>query len=114
MAEGLTSLGREMGIRRLMCILMLKRLESSVNSFRLTLTRVMDLIEKTIKQIDRHDQFIETEEVSGYDFDIEDGDNDAFIGTKKGKVLLEDMDTDSWRQYLARDILEAGRVLRTM
>ena len=28
MAEGLTSLGREMGIRRLMCILMLKRLES--------------------------------------------------------------------------------------
>ena len=108
MAEGLTSLGREMGIRRLMCILMLKRLESSVNSFRLTLTRVMDLIEKTIKQIDRHDQFIETEEVSGYDLDIEDGDNDAFIGTKKGKVLLEDMDTDSWRQYLARDMETLG------
>ncbi len=108
MAEGLTSIGREMGIRRLMCILMLKRLESSVNSFRLTLKRVMDLIQKTIEQIDQHDQFIETEEVSGYDFDIEDGDNDAFIGTKKGKVLLDDMDTASWRQYLAKDLDTLG------
>ena len=100
---GLTIVGREMGIRRLMCILMLKRLESSVNSFRLTLQRVMDLITSTIERIDNHDSFIDVEEAQGYDFDIDDSDNDAFIGTKKNKIALEDMDYTAWRQYLVRD-----------
>ena len=100
---GLTLVGREMGIRRLMCILMLKRLESSVNSFRLTLERVLNLITTTIKKIDRHDTFIDAEEAQGYDFDIEDAENDAFIGTKKNKIALEDMDYTAWRQYLVRD-----------
>ena len=89
---GLTLAGREMGIRRLMCILMLKRLESSVNSFRLTLQRVMNLISKTIDTIDRHDAFIDVEEAEGYDFDIEDSDNEAFVGTKKNRIALEDID----------------------
>lgn len=104
--RGLNLQGREMGIRRLMCILMLKRLESSVNSFRLTLSRVMQLIGSTIEQIDKKTTVIETEEISGYDFDIEDGDNDAFIGTKKNKILLEDMDYLSWKEYLSKDYEE--------
>ena len=100
---GLTLVGREMGIRRLMCILMLKRLESSVNSFRLTLQRVLDLITATIERIDNHEAFIDVEEAQGYDFDIDDSDNDAFIGTKKNRIALEDMDYTAWRQYLVRD-----------
>ena len=85
---GLTLVGREMGIRRIMCILMLKRLESSVNSFRLTLERVLNLITSTIEKIDNHDTFIDVEEAQGYDFDIDDAENDAFIGTKKNKIAL--------------------------
>ena len=104
--SGLSLEGREMGIRRLMCILMLKRLESSVNSFRLTLERVEKLISDTIKHIDNHDSEILTEEIPDYDFDIEDSENDAFVGTKKNKILLEDMDYMSWRQYLSRDYEE--------
>ena len=100
---GLTLVGREMGIRRLMCILMLKRLESSVNSFRLTLQRVTDLISRTIDTIDRHDAFIDVEEAEGYDFDIDDSENDAFVGTKKNRIALEDLDYVSWRQYLQSD-----------
>ena len=100
---GLTLVGREMGIRRIMCILMLKRLESSVNSFRLTLERVLNLITSTIEKIDNHDTFIDVEEAQGYDFDIDDAENDAFIGTKKNKIALEDMDYTAWRQYLVRD-----------
>lgn len=42
---------RELGIRRLMAINLLKRLESSVNSFYLTLQRIFDLIDRTIKSI---------------------------------------------------------------
>jgi len=104
--EGLTSKGREMGIRRLMCILMLKRLESSVNSFRLTLERVQNLIQTTIDRIDNKDSVIDTEEVEGYDFDIEDSDNEVFVGTKKRQILLEDMDYTQWRQYLQSDLEE--------
>lgn len=100
---GLTLAGREMGIRRIMCILMLKRLESSVNSFRLTLTRLLKLISNTIDTIDRHEAFIDVEEVDDYDFDIEDSDNEAFVGTKKNRIALEDIDYISWRQYLQRD-----------
>ena len=103
---GLTLVGREMGIRRLMCILMLKRLESSVNSFRLTLERVTKLISSTIKKIDQHETFIEVEEAQGYDLDIDDSENDAFIGTKKNKIALEDMDYTAWKHYLQRDKAE--------
>lgn len=104
--SGLSLEGREMGIRRLMCILMLKRLESSVNSFRLTLERVEKLISDTIKHIDNHDSEILTEEIPDYDFDIEDSENDAFVGTKKNKILLEDMDYIQWREYLQKDYEE--------
>lgn len=100
---GLSLVGREMGIRRIMCILMLKRLESSVNSFRLTLTRLLKLISNTIDTIDRHEAYIDVEEVDDYDFDIEDSDNDAFVGTKKNRIALEDIDYISWRQYLQSD-----------
>ncbi len=100
---GLSLVGREMGIRRIMCILMLKRLESSVNSFRLTLTRLLKLISNTIDTIDRHEAYINMEEVDDYDFDIEDSDDEAFVGTKKNRIALEDIDYISWRQYLQRD-----------
>lgn len=50
--SNLSRSGRERGIRQLMSINLLKRLESSVNSFRLTLTRIMNFIEATINSID--------------------------------------------------------------
>ena len=111
--SGLSLEGREMGIRRLMCILMLKRLESSVNSFRLTLERVEGLIKSTIDHIDSHESVINVEEVQGLDLDIDDMENDAFIGTKKNKIALEDMDYISWRDYLQKDYeeLELTRIM---
>ena len=53
----LTQQGREQGIRRLMSINLLKRLESSVYSFNLTLTRICDLIISTIKAIDDFEKY---------------------------------------------------------
>ena len=50
----LTQQGREEGIRRLMGINLLKRLESSVYSFRLTIDRIKMLIDSTIETIDRY------------------------------------------------------------
>lgn len=56
-ADNLTQSGREQGIRRLMSINLLKRLESSVNSFQLTLKRIESLIDETIKSIDKFEKY---------------------------------------------------------
>ena len=98
---------REKGIRRLMSIQMLKRLESSVNSFRLTLQRINQYIEDTLAVIDSHaeQQQIDDYLMAAEDevWDIDDADNDAIIGRKKNKILLSDIDYLTWCEYLARD-----------
>lgn len=111
--SGLSLEGREMGIRRLMSINMLKRLESSVNSFRLTLERVQNLIQDTIERIDNHESEIDVQEANIYDLDIEDQENEAFTGTRKSRIALEDLDYISWRKYLKNDFdeLELTRLM---
>lgn len=104
MSHRLTLAGREMGIRRLMSINMLKRLESSVNSFRLTLKRIESIIADTIQRIDRKEEKLCVPEASVHDWDIDDQDNDIFIGTRKNQILLDDMDYISWRKYLSHDL----------
>lgn len=104
--EGLTIDGREKGIRKLMAINLLKRLESSVNSFRLTLTRIHDFIKDSIAAIDKFQKegygTIDITEFSE-DLDTEDAENDPFVG-RKSKINLRDMDYISWRRDLKADL----------
>lgn len=104
--EGLTVDGREKGIRKLMAINLLKRLESSVNSFRLTLTRIRDFINDSITAIDKFQESgADTIDVTDFseDFDTEDNENDPFVG-RKSKINLRDMDYVSWRRDLKADL----------
>ena len=110
--------GREKGIRRLMSINLLKRLESSVNSFRLTLSRIEALVASITGQIEKAGKGASTDtSVDDYDFsgdmDVDDRDADVFIGTKKSKILLQDMDYIAWNHYLQAD-LETLRLLLLM
>ncbi|MCI8448122.1 MAG: DEAD/DEAH box helicase family protein [Eubacterium sp.] len=104
----LTQAGREEGIRRLMSVNLLKRLESSVYSFQLTLTRIKNLIVHTINSIDRYEAN-ETADLDVYeadvssDFDMEDQNTDYFTVGKKIKIDLADMDYLSWRESLKKD-----------
>lgn len=104
--EGLTIDGREKGIRKLMAINLLKRLESSVNSFRLTLTRIHDFIKDSIDAIDKFQESgrgtIDITEFSE-DLDTEDAENDPFVG-RKSKINLRDMDYVRWRRDLKADL----------
>ena len=104
--EGLTVDGREKGIRKLMAINLLKRLESSMNSFRLTLTRIQDFIKESITAIDKFQESgAGTIDVTDFseDFDTEDSENDPFVG-RKSKINLRDMDYVSWRRDLKADL----------
>lgn len=103
----LTQRGREQGIRRLMSINLLKRLESSVFSFNLTLSRIRELITKTIDVINRFEKYgvsdLDMSEASDNDFDMDDGNTDFFSVGEKIKINLADMDYRTWREELQTD-----------
>ncbi len=105
--ENLTQSGRERGIQRLMSINLLKRLESSVNSFQLTLKRIMELINGTIDAINRFEKYGSTDismyEANGDDWDMDDENTEFFSVGKKVKIDLADMDWKSWRKELKQD-----------
>ena len=117
--SGLTMSGREKGIRRLMSINLLKRLESSVNSFRLTLERIKNLISSTMAMMEQvgtqraalanssgHGTpcpYIEAEDIL-QNLDNDDQEADMFIGGKKTKIALQDLDHIAWRRYLSEDL----------
>ncbi len=111
---GFTQANREQGIRRLTAINLMKRMESSVFSFNLTLKRIKELIETTINTIDTYEKnstaSLELTDISNIDeFDDEDQNSDElFTFGKKVKIELADMDYKSWQNNLQkdRDVLE--------
>ena len=105
--DNLTQTGREEGIRRLMSINLLKRLESSVNSFQLTLQRIKALIDSTIDSINRFEKYgntyIDMYEANDAEWDMDDGNTEYFTVGKKVKIELADMDYKTWRTELMAD-----------
>ena len=105
--NNLTQSGREEGIRRLMSVNLLKRLESSVPSFRLTLERIRNLIMETIEGITQYEKCgeanIDMYEADSDDFDMEDQNTDYFTVGRKVKIDLADMDYKSWKDVLQKD-----------
>lgn len=110
---GLTQLGREKGIKRLMSINLMKRMESSVHSFKLTLDRINTLITNTIEEIEKYEKNIRTnpmilDNYSNNDFDGYDQEDDLFVIGQKVQIEIGDMDYKTWKRELKedRDILE--------
>lgn len=105
--DELTQTGREEGIRRLMGINLLKRLESSVNSFQLTLKRIKTLIDDTIEVINCYEKYgnsdLSVYEDIDNDFDIDESNTEYFTVGNKFKIELVDMDYESWRRALKAD-----------
>lgn len=104
--EHLTMSGREIGIQRLMSINLLKRLESSVHSFRLTIDRIHDFIDKTIQVIEAYRSgsvTLDLVDVTSADLDEDDENDNVFTVGKKMKIDLADMDYTSWLHELVSD-----------
>ncbi len=105
--HNLTQKGREEGIRRLMSINLLKRLESSVHSFQLTLHRIKENIDKTIEAIERYEKYgynsLDMQEESDAEFDMDDANTEYFTAGKKVRIDFADMDYKSWRVELKKD-----------
>ena len=103
--------GREEGIRRLMSINLLKRLESSVYSFKLTLNRVRELVKSTIQSIDDYKSIGKIKAFSGVDytsiendFDEDDQNTNMFLSSSNIKIDFEDIDYLTWEKHLHSDL----------
>lgn len=100
---------RETSLKVLMRINLLKRLESSVDSFRITLKNIRAQIQAALHAIEKGDM---SDTYSGIeanwgdeDFDWESswGDEEQIFG-KKVKIHVADMDTRKWSEDLAEDL----------
>ncbi len=106
-SKSLSQAGREEGIRRLMSINLLKRMESSVHSFKLTVNRIYDQIYDTLELIDNFitGSAINIHEVDDFgDLDLDDQNIDVFNVGKKFTIDLRDMDYLSWQRDLTADL----------
>lgn len=112
---------REKSLQKLMKINLLKRLESSVDSFRITMSKYIDSIEWLIKSIDKFEkewiqeqtEFINFNE-DDYNEENEDWLNDDFSIGNKVKINLADMDTMKWRKELEHDLKIARDIYEEM
>ena len=107
--------GREQGMVRLMSSILLKRLESSVYAFGITLVKIMEVIERNLGVIDAYRDGMSGASVDAIEsFEYEEGDTDFTVGTKS-RFSLNDMDWISWERDMLQDLeaLEGIRQLIT-
>lgn len=107
--------GREFGIRKLMQVNLLKRLESSVHSFALTLEKVTASVRSAIDVIDAYDEngasgatVADITDADGLDLDDDDTDSTLFEVGGKTRYDVGDLDRISWRRDLERDLETLG------
>lgn len=113
---------RERSLQALMTTNLLKRLESSVAAFRLTLASLSGNITRTLEAIDAFESSGKAGQVGDYldDIDAFDGDDESFSGLdefsvgKKVQISLADMDLPSWRHDLAADLALIDNLLESM
>jgi len=121
--ENLKQSGREKGIQALMTVNLLKRLESSVHSFRLTLKSLADNHQHTLDKIanfkktgrdatfaDVSPAFVDVEPDEESDFPEPD---DERIGNKV-QINLSDMDLPRWEHELRADLTIIEALLAEM
>lgn len=92
---------REESLIHLLRINVLKRMESAVSSFTLTISRQLKDVEGTLAHIEAHAEGIE--EIDIADVDIDDPAFESLLVGRKVKVLLSDVDLIRWKQDLIED-----------
>ncbi|NMA96453.1 MAG: helicase, partial [Clostridiales bacterium] len=98
---------RETSLIHLMRVNILKRLESSIHSFKLTISNLLNQVYKILESIDSHrESYMEDrsfDDVSILDIDPDDIEFEDLLVGNKVKVLLRDVDTIKWKEELEED-----------
>ena len=112
---------REKSLQTLMRVNLLKRLESSVDSFRITLNKLVTRIQSSITAIEEFEligtvSYTNESQVNDVNFDTESDDwmDDEFSIGDKIKINLADMNTAGWKIDLQEDFEVARELLAEM
>lgn len=100
--------GREQGLKKLMTVNLLKRLESSVEAFRLTLAKIELAVDNSLTKLTSRTGAATdlSSDVVDLDLDIDDEDDanvEAISFGDKIKIDLADIDVDAWHRDLWND-----------
>lgn len=113
----LGQINREKSLQKLMRVNLLKRLESSIEAFRITLNKFIKNVEGVIEAIDNFEKNgqefkVETRSIENLNTDEDSDDwlDDDFSIGDKVKINLADMNTIGWKRDLKND-LEVARDL---
>ena len=93
---------REENLIHLMRINLLKRMESSINSFSLTVDKLLHKVDDLVDRIDQKDD-TGLEDMNIEDIEVDDPEFDDFLIGTKVKVLFQDIDVIRWKQDLDDD-----------
>lgn len=110
---------REGSLQTLMRINLLKRLESSVESFRLTLSKILFNIDQTLEKIEAFEQNRKSDtigytDIEGANLDDDDWLDDNFSIGHTIKINLSDMDLLRWKEDLIQDQMILSGLLEEM
>ncbi|MCG8761955.1 DEAD/DEAH box helicase family protein [Tenacibaculum finnmarkense] len=94
---------REQSLIYLMRVNLLKRLESSIHSFKLTIERLINLVNSNLKQLEEHKNGDIDLDTNITDIDIDDTTLEDLLIGGKTKVLIQDIDGIRWKQDLKHD-----------
>lgn len=99
---------REGSLQLLMRVNLLKRLESSVESFRLTLSKIISKLNQTLEQIEAYENNGKSDSVGYTDYEDTNLDNDDWLDDDFSigstiKINLSDMDVLRWKEDLTHD-----------
>jgi hypothetical protein len=118
----LRQIDRERSLQALMTTNLLKRLESSVEAFRLTLKSLQANLNNTLEAIAEFERDGIAVKISDYTADLEDmepeddelGDFGAFKVGGKIQISLSDMDVQSWQHDLRSDLFLIEELIQAM
>ncbi|MFG6445862.1 helicase-related protein [Microbacterium sp. P07] len=100
--------GREEGLKKLMTVNLLKRLESSVEAFRLTLAKIENAVDRTLARVDGYagSKAEVNADLTDLDLDLDDEDDaniEALTFGEKIRIDINDIDVESWQRDLWHD-----------
>lgn len=100
---------REQSLIHLMRVNLLKRMESSINSFGLTLDNLLGKIDILLNKIENNEDYSD-DDLSIEDIDTDDPTLDDFLIGNKVKVLIQDLDLVRWKQDLEEDRMRLSKL----
>ncbi len=94
---------REQSLIYLMRVNLLKRLESSIHAFKLTVEKLIGFIDANLEQIENHNSNPSDIEVNITEIDIDDTELEDLLVGGRTRVLIQDIDLIRWKQDLKQD-----------